>query len=399
LVAFKKPKRSSKPSLDEVVPEEQNPAKSLGLLEKVDLLSKTYRSIDDPEFTKSGSVVLDALFGGGIPKGCFILWSSDTGIGKTTGSLYVSKSYCVQGKKVLYLDYEGGVNEPTLKSMGLWEYKYDKDKNPNGTFYVYRVHTFADAEKFLDLLLTEVDLIVIDSVTAMFPSKLADVSVEENQPGVQARMMAGLMLKYKAESMKQGTTWIMINQLRTKIRFVGQTTEEEAGGKALKFYSDYRVLMKEAYGGTLEKTEKTALGEKKVPYGSINDIWCVKSRYSRPFIPLRLAVIFGKGVSNNYAYYDFLESRGCIKKSGSWYEITVNGSTGKAQGTERVVEWINQNKEIVKKFVAEQGGYTLLMQEATEVKVDVPSLPEPQMEDIKEDFDNIVVGNIDEQRV
>jgi RecA/RadA recombinase len=331
------------------------------LSQKVSALSKAYKSIGEPEFVKTGSLVMDALLGGGVPRGSFILWSSHSGIGKSTGSLFIAKSYCAQGLRVLYLDFEGGVNQSQLSGIGLMDDLYDEKTNPNGSFYCFRVQSYADAETFLDALLPDVDLVVVDSITSVLPEKIKTQSVENILPGLQARLMANLLLKYKAESMKNGTSWIMINQMRTHIRFVGITTDEEAGGNALKFFSDYRVMMKEAFKGKLERDEITPLGAKKVPYGSVNEIWCLKSRYSRPFIPLKLGIVFGKGISNNYAYYDFLNFKGCVRREGSWYSIDVNGEGGKVQGENAVIEWINDNRDIVKKFISDNGGYKLIM--------------------------------------
>jgi hypothetical protein len=234
----------------------------------------------------------------------------------------------------------------------------------------------------------------------MLPEKMKEKSVEDIQPGLQARLMANLLLKYKAESMRNGTSWIMINQLRTHIRFVGQTTDEEAGGNALKFYADYRIMMKEAFQGRLEKTEQTAMGPKKVPFGSINEIWCVKSRYSRPFIPLNIGMIFGKGISNNYAYYDFLNNKGCVTKSGSWYEIKIGNESAKLQGVVRIVEWINEHRDIAKKFIADNGGYNLIMKEAEQdnaLKVPDDNGDEP-VNNADCSFQNVVVGSIENER-
>jgi recombination protein RecA len=375
----------------------------MSLADKVNKLAKTYRSVDEPNFIKTGSLVMDALLGGGVPEGCFILWSSQSGIGKSTGSLFIARSFCMQGKKVLYLDFEGGVNKSQLVGIGLAKYKYDEKLNPTGTFFVYQVHTFTDAETFLDELIEDMDLVVIDSVTAMLPSKLIEKSVEDVQPGIQARIMAGLLLKYKARSMKNSTSWIMINQVRMHIRFVGQTTEEEAGGNALKFYSDYRLLMKEQYKGKLEKEEKTAKGLVKVPYGSLNDIWCLKSRYSRPFIPLTLAVTFGKGIDNNYAYRDFLDQHGCIKKTGSWYEVQMDDLPKvKVQGDLKVIDWIQENRDAVKKYVAAHGGFGLIMDNKDAIEpVDALSSEELDPEGLNgitdDEYVTVAVGSIEDE--
>ena len=139
------------------------------IFKKVEALAKTYKMIDEPVFIRTGSIVLDALLGGGVPRGTFILWSSGAGIGKSTAALHICRSYCSQGLKVLYLDYEGGVNDNQLRGIGVSRFMYDPKKNPSGNLFIFRAYTFADAEEFLDSLLDEVDLVVFDSITAMLP--------------------------------------------------------------------------------------------------------------------------------------------------------------------------------------------------------------------------------------
>lgn len=331
-------------------------------------LSSEYHSLDAPEFVKSGSVVLDSILGGGIPRGVFILLSSDSGLGKSTGALHVSKAYCIQNKRVLYLDFESGVNLAQLNSMGLAKFRYAPVTNPDGNFFLFQIQTFREADKILDELVENVDLVVIDSATAILTEKVKESSSEDVLPGIDSRVMATFLKRHKSTSTRAGTSWIIVNQLRTKIAmgYGQQTAEVEAGGKALKFYPDIRLTMKKAYKGTLERTEQTAVGEQKVPFGAICEIKAVKNRYERPEIPLKLAIIFGKGISNEYAYYDFLEQRGKIVKSGAWYTIKL-GDSPKVQGMNGVIDWINTNRSLVKDFIESEGGYRLLLNEASTV--------------------------------
>lgn len=331
-------------------------------------LSSEYHSLDAPEFVKSGSVALDSILGGGIPRGVFILLSSDSGLGKSTGALHVSKAYCIQNKRVLYLDFESGVNLAQLNSMGLSKFRYDPVTNPDGNFFLFQIQTFREADKILDELVENVDLVVIDSATAILTEKVKESSSEDVLPGIDSRVMATFLKRHKSTSTRAGTSWIIVNQLRTKIAmgYGQQTAEVEAGGKALKFYPDIRLTMKKAYKGTLERTEQTAVGEQKVPFGAICEIKAVKNRYERPEIPLKLAIIFGKGISNEYAYYDFLEQRGKIVKAGAWYTIKL-GDSPKVRGMNGVIDWINTNRSLVKDFIESEGGYRLLLNEASTV--------------------------------
>lgn len=333
------------------------------LASRVAKLSAEYDSIGSPVFIRSGSVVFDALLGGGIPQGVFISWASESGCGKTTGALHIAKAFCSQGKSVIYLDYEGGVNESQLAGIGVLQYLYNSVTNPTGTFFLYQVQTYKDAEKILDEIMADVDLVVIDSVTAMLTEKVKGASSEDILPGQDARVMATFMKKYKAEARRSGTTWLMINQMRTKIAMgYGQVTKDEAaGGNAMKFYPDIRLLMKKAYKGALEKDEETATGVQKIQYGQICDISAEKNRYARPKIPLKLAIIFGEGINNFYSYFDFLTAKNVIKKSGAWYTVKFGMYNEKMQGAGSVVDWIRDHKSEVKAFMDELGGYRLLM--------------------------------------
>lgn len=346
----------------------------------VSKLSKTYDSVDKPVFIKTGSIGLDTLLGGGIPRGNIILWSSGSGIGKSTGALYVCLSYCVQGFKVLYLDYEGGVNDNQLKGIGLFKYKYDKKHNPNGTFFVFRVHTYRDAEVFLNELHDMIDLVVIDSVTSILPSKFLNkskASIEDVNIGVDSKLVGNLLRRYKYEAIKNGTSWILINQVRTKIRFIGMSTTEEAGGNALKHYPDIRISMIEKKGGKLERKEITPSGPAVVPYGSINTLWCTKSRFVRPFVPISIAFIYGKGISNLYSYEEFLEYRGYIKvssgrKKGSEKSFKIDLKDGSSpfvlDGMDAMIAWIGDNKDKVREIIKKEGGYKLIFEKGSNVE-------------------------------
>jgi recombination protein RecA len=195
----------------------------------------------------------------------------------------------------------------------------------------------------------------------MLTEKVKGASAEDILPGQDSRVMSIFLKKYKAEAVRNGVSWIMINQMRTHIRFMGVTTDEEAGGNALKFYSDIRLSMKKAYKGVLEREEDTATGKQKVPYGCICSIWTEKNRYERPKIPMNIAIIYGKGIDNAYAYCDFLMNEGTISKSGAWFTIKFNGENKKMQGMNNVIDWVKEHKVEIRDYVNQNGGFKLLM--------------------------------------
>ena len=353
-------------------------------------LRKTYKTLEEPEFIKTGSPIMDALLGGGLPVGKMIMCSSDSGLGKTTTLLHICKAAIAQGKSVLYIDAEGGVNESQLEGIGLLEH-LNSDDNPDGKFVMFQISQFADIEYILNQLIASVDLIGLDSITSMLPKKLADASVEETTVGVHARLVSLFLQKYKGVSTRYNTTWFILNQTRTNISFVNGGGEIEAGGKAQKFYPDIRLIMKKAYpNGDLTRDEETANGIEKVVYGSRAEIWAKKNRFARPDIKLVLPIEFGKGINNNITYYDFLEYNGIITKSGGWYYINFQDGTPvvKKQGQERVFEWIGEaeNRDKVKNFIKKMGGIKLIrdmavpVEEEEDTDGDVIEYVEPELD-------------------
>lgn len=363
------------------------------LTTKINKLNKQYKSVNQVVFVRSGSVVLDSILGGGIPMGVFISCTAEEGCGKSTLALHMSKVFCMQGKKVCYLDYEG-VNDKQIEGMGLREY-HRTEENPDGPFILYQVQTFRDAETILDEIMLYVDLVVIDSATAILTEKVKGSSSEDALPGVDSRVMSVFLKKYKAESIRNGITWFIINQMRTKISFLGPSSEVEAGGKAMKFYPDIRLQMKRAYKGSLERVEETAIGQQKVPFGAICMIWAEKNRYERPKIPLNIAIIFGKGVSNEYAYYDYLTFKKTIVKTGAWYQIKLNDINVKLNGINKVIDWINENKDTVRNYINSTGGYKLMLKESKPVNIGLSAEMKEDVygeEVLTGDFDTMVDG-------
>ena len=85
---------------------------------------------------------------------------------------------------------------------------------------------------------------------------------------------------------------------------------------------------------------------------------------------MNLAIIFGKGISNEYAYYDFLLNDKSVVKSGAWFNIKIGDSTYKAHGVSQVIDWINEHKDLVREHINNSGGYKLLLNKEESIDVD-----------------------------
>ncbi len=87
-----------------------------------------------------------------------------------------------------------------------------------------------------------VDLVVVDSVAALTPKVEIDGDMDDQQVGVQARLMSKALRKITGLLSKMNCTVIFINQIRMKIGMTGYgSPETTTGGNALKFYSSVRL--------------------------------------------------------------------------------------------------------------------------------------------------------------
>lgn len=85
-------------------------------------------------------------------------------------------------------------------------------------------------------------MIVIDSVAALTPKVEIEGEMNDQQVGVQARLMSKALRKLTGIMHKMNCTIIFINQIRMKIGTMGYgSPETTTGGNALKFYASVRI--------------------------------------------------------------------------------------------------------------------------------------------------------------
>lgn len=86
-----------------------------------------------------------------------------------------------------------------------------------------------------------IDIVVVDSVTALVPKAEIDGEMGDAFVGLQARLMSQALRKLTGVINKSKTTVIFINQLREKVGIMFGNPETTPGGRALKFYSSVRL--------------------------------------------------------------------------------------------------------------------------------------------------------------
>ena len=326
---------------------------SKDIMKKLDNYKEKY-GLQSDTFVKSGSIIVDVVAsnGQGLPLNKFIEIASDSGLGKTTIVLHAMKSACDQGHRVLYLDIEGGLNDDLLDGIGLSQYRDD-------LFIVLPIQTYGEAEEICTDMVGNCSFIVVDSITALLPDEMLEKSITQVLPGLQSRYMSNFLQKFKGMVTNSGTSMIFINQVRNKFNFRGQTTQDSAGGYAMKFYQDIRFFMKKAT--KMEKKMQTADGEKVIEYGCINKLYTKKNRYNSPYVEAEIAVVYGKGVSNLMSYLQWFEHNDCVKRSGAWYTLQLDGEdVAKVCGYNNLLPVIKENFEYLDNYIQEHGGFKLV---------------------------------------
>lgn len=323
--------------------------------------------VDKDEFLESGSIVFDAVLsnGKGFPRRKFIQLSSESGCGKSTMALHICKTLCANGYITFYLDSEKAVNDTQIESFGLKDYL-------NKSFFHRQLSTFEEAEEILDSILIPDDrfaLIVVDSITNLYPEKVLEKSIAEIEPGLQARYMSLFLPKYKAKLKNSGcpASFLFINQMRNKINFMRGSTYEAAGGSAQKFNMDIRLLM--TLKTKLKKMVSTITGREETPYGAINTIYSEKNRYNRPFVKAEIAIYFGKGISNISYYSTFLINEGYVKahKMGMYdVQLPSMKEPVKVRGQVKLSALVRDNLDEVKQLFNAKGGVKLVVDEDDE---------------------------------
>ena len=288
--------------------------------EKLSWLSSKYKTNLEIEYLDTGSIILNKLFGGGLPMTKNIQIYSESGYGKSTITISMCKAICKQGHRVLYIDAEGSVNENLLRTMGILtsdenNLLYDAETNPDGPFLFVQISYFEDIEEILETLIpkynnkgvaTDSDfrLVVIDSVAALAPKEYRGdsgekLSVTSNKPGIVAKALAAFLRKFNGYKTAYNMSFLYINQTRENLSmsFASKYEDSIPGGKAMIYYTD--VLIKLTSRGLYKKKVTTGAGEEQeIPTEREIGVTCKKNKITDGQVTLPLQVVFGRGISN-----------------------------------------------------------------------------------------------------
>ena len=285
------------------------------------------KPVEEVKVIPSGSLALDFALGvGGYPRGRIIEIYGPESSGKTTLTLHAIAEAQKQNLSCAFIDAEHAFDPTYARALGI-------DLNE---LIISQPNSGEEALEIADTLVRSgaIDLIVVDSVAALVPKVELEGQMEDNQMGLQARLMSKALRKLTGSVSKTNCTIIFINQIRMKIGIMFGNPETTTGGNALKFYASVR----------LDIRRKDAIKDKDEVVGNETTVKVVKNKVAPPFRTANFEIMYGEGISKTGEIIDLAVNQNVIEKSGSWYSYN---SERIGQGKENAKEYLKNNPNIM----------------------------------------------------
>jgi len=289
------------------------------------------KPVVEMESISTGSLGLDLALGvGGLPQGRVVEIYGPESSGKTTLTLHAIAECQKAGGVCAFIDAEHALDTAYAQNLGV-----DIDN-----LLVSQPDYGEQALEILETLVRSgaVDLIVVDSVAALTPKVEIDGDMDDQQVGVQARLMSKALRKITGIMHKMNTTVIFINQIRMKIGMTGYgSPETTTGGNALKFYSSVRLDIRRI--ASLKQAEEVI--------GNRTKVKVVKNKVAPPFKVVEFDIMFGSGISKTGELIDYGVKMDIVDKAGAWFSYN-DGKIG--QGKENSKQFLIDNPAIAQEI-------------------------------------------------
>lgn len=288
----------------------------------------------DLDVIPTQSFALDWALGvGGIPKGRIIEIYGHEATGKTTLTLHIIAEAQKRGEIAAFIDAEHSLDPKYAERIGV-----DLD-----SLLISQPNSGEEALQIAEKLAKSgaVSLIIVDSVAALTPQAEIDGDMDEQQMGLQARLLGKALRKLTSIISKSGTSIIFLNQIRMKIGAFFGNPETTTGGLALKFFSSIRIELK--------KIAQIKSGVDVI--GSKIKVKIVKNKAAAPFKTVELDIYYNEGISKEIDILNMGLTHEVIQKKGNIYFFLNKGKEEKlGVGLQAVKNFLKENPEILEKI-------------------------------------------------
>lgn len=246
----------------------------------LELVNRDYNGVltyglPEQEIVPTGIPQLDAIMGGGIPRGRIVEIHGSDGSGKTALALHLAQQ--LPGP-TLYVDADHGLSPYMLRRAG--------------ELYRLDVGTLEDT---LDACFTAVSsgafgAVVIDTVAALPTNEDMRCSIDDVYWALrerQAKVMSKALPILARALCHTSCTLILVNQLREKPGVVYGNPERPTGGKAIGFYAALR----------LDTRRYEVIKEGVRITGQVMRVRVTKNKLASPGREAKVPLIYGEGLS------------------------------------------------------------------------------------------------------
>lgn len=310
---------------------------------------------DDEDKITFKNPVLNGMFNEGLNIGSVVQIAAESGTGKSTLALEISRELCEQNYKVAYIDTEGGINSNMLKTMGIVPYVYSPKSNPKGNFFVYRNNDCGEVNVLVQQLSNNhlADIIIIDSLGALDSGIYKEDGTDANTPkvGGDAKSLKILLKTINGLSLDKNTrtTFICINHTAKSIgTYI--PTENPVGGQASIYLSDVVILLSKVSSDFA----KTNLGQ-KVQFKA------KKSRFGYGNVKVPFYILYGRGICLPLTYREIIEEIPITfngekhmlveMRGGGNGSMFINDKEFKFRGENQLLKLIGENFKEVSKLI------------------------------------------------
>ena len=288
------------------------------------------------------SLSLNVGLKGGLAYGRQVLIWGNKSAGKSSFCLQMIADAQKSGKTCAWIDSEQSYSPEWAEKLGV-----DSEKliySPAKT-----INDMVDVG--VDLMNAGVDVIVVDSISALLPAIYFEKDGNElkelqdtKQIGAEAKDMthAVKMLNYA----NKNTLLVLISQQRNS--FGGMhATHIPTGGMAVKFFSSTIVKLWSSESEASSIKDKITVGDRLIEQKVGRPVnWTIDYNKTGPqFIGGSYDFYFQGdhvGVDTVADLVDTAELMGIIERGGAWYTVLEE----RLQGRAKVVEYVRENKEV-----------------------------------------------------
>ena len=248
----------------------------------------------------TGSMRLDfALQIGGVPRGKIIEIAGTPSSGKSTLSLHIISEAQKKGGLCAFIDTEHTLAATYATRIGI-----DKQR-----LFISQPETAEQALQIVETLTYSyaIDLIVIDSVTALAPLGEIQSEMGDLDQGRQARLLRQTLPELAAAAQQSNTCLLFTSQTRQQSKaFYGK---KESTSNVLKYHASVRL---ELDSRSLITSGTTVIGQR-------TQVKISKPKMPPRFKKIQFDILFGQGISKSSDLFTLATTLDLIKKQDSFY--------------------------------------------------------------------------------